>query len=250
MKVTYIQHSGFSVELNDVVLVFDYYKGTIPEFAKEKQIIVFSSHKHHDHFCLDIFSLAKKYENITYVLSKDTRMSDNYMVNHEIPLELKDNIIYVQKNSTTELNLLSGKKMNIETLTSTDEGVAFLLTLSHEIEPEEKQVIYHAGDLNWWSWQGESQEEYEEMTSRFLAEMKKLEGKEIGVAFVPLDPRQEDRFWWGFDCFMKTTRTSKVFPMHCWEDYSVIEKLKDKDCSEEYRDAIVTITKPGEEFYL
>lgn len=250
MKITYIQHSGFAMELEDVVFVFDYYKGTMPKFPKDKQVIVFSSHKHHDHFCHDIFDLADTYENVSYVLSKDIRMSDQYMINHGIPLELKERITYVPKNAMMDMTLLSKKSLKIETLTSTDEGVAFLLTLDQESETKNGLVIYHAGDLNWWSWQGESQEEYEDMTARFVTEMKKLEGKEIDIAFVPLDPRQEDRYWWGFDYFMKSTKTTKVFPMHCWEDYSIIGKLKDKDCSKDYRDAIVTITKPGEEFII
>ena len=38
--------------------------------------------------------------------------------------------------------------VRIRTLKSTDEGVAFL------VEAEGKS-IYHAGDLNWWYWEGE-----------------------------------------------------------------------------------------------
>ena len=50
MKVTYIQHSGFMVELEECVLVFDYYKGLLPSVSKDKKLYVFSSHHHHDHF--------------------------------------------------------------------------------------------------------------------------------------------------------------------------------------------------------
>ena len=34
MKVTYIEHSCFSVELDNSILLFDYYKGEIPDFDK------------------------------------------------------------------------------------------------------------------------------------------------------------------------------------------------------------------------
>lgn len=34
VKVTYIEHSCFSVELDNSILLFDYYKGEIPDFDK------------------------------------------------------------------------------------------------------------------------------------------------------------------------------------------------------------------------
>lgn len=38
--------------------------------------------------------------------------------------------------------------MTVETLPSTDEGVAWFVTA-------EGKFIFHAGDLNWWHWEGE-----------------------------------------------------------------------------------------------
>lgn len=38
MKVTFIEHSGFSVEMSETVILFDYYKGTIPEFPTNKNL--------------------------------------------------------------------------------------------------------------------------------------------------------------------------------------------------------------------
>ena len=71
MKVTFIEHSGFCVELEKTVLIFDYYKGEFPEMPREKEIYVFSSHSHPDHFCQKIFELEKKYPNVKYILSDD-----------------------------------------------------------------------------------------------------------------------------------------------------------------------------------
>ena len=34
IKVTYLGHSGFLAELEDVCLLFDYYKGELPEDRK------------------------------------------------------------------------------------------------------------------------------------------------------------------------------------------------------------------------
>lgn len=40
MKVTFIEHSGFCVELDRTVLLFDYYKGAFPEIPKDKELYV------------------------------------------------------------------------------------------------------------------------------------------------------------------------------------------------------------------
>ena len=40
MKVTFIDHSGYLVELEKTVLLFDYEKGTIPEISGKKMVCV------------------------------------------------------------------------------------------------------------------------------------------------------------------------------------------------------------------
>ena len=50
MKITYIHHSSFSVETEKATLLFDYYAGPLPAFAKDRPLIVFASHFHADHF--------------------------------------------------------------------------------------------------------------------------------------------------------------------------------------------------------
>ena len=72
MTVTYLYHSGFVVEFDDIVLVFDYYKGELRETVRGKKLYVFSSHYHKDHFQYKVFDWALEYD-ATYVLSKDIR---------------------------------------------------------------------------------------------------------------------------------------------------------------------------------
>ena len=70
MNVTYIGHSGFSVDFADVMLVFDYWAGdiTIPD---DKPVYVFASHAHHDHFNEEIFGWERSGVDICYILSDD-----------------------------------------------------------------------------------------------------------------------------------------------------------------------------------
>jgi L-ascorbate metabolism protein UlaG (beta-lactamase superfamily) len=257
MKITYIYHSCFSVETEDAVMLFDYYKGTIPQFDTNKHIFVFASHKHQDHFNMCIFDLVKTYPYITFILSDDIQMNEAYMNRKNIPEISRQHILSIGKNESITLPIrkvsdenpdllaANGKNLNllIETLASTDEGVAFIVTLNNK-------VIYHAGDLNWWSWDGETTEEYTDMTNRFQNELAKIKDRKFDIAFIPLDPRQEDRFWWGFDYFMKTTQTKFAFPMHFWKDYSIISKLKNMEKAKEYNDKIIDIKEEGQIFNL
>lgn len=233
MQITYINHSSFSIELEQHVLLFDYFSpdktrslAGIPEFQKDKQIIVFVSHKHHDHLDYEIFLLAEQYPSVSFLVSKDARMTEAFQERRQIPKKARQNIRYAGADETL---LLGGVK--VETLKSTDAGVAFLVTC-------EGKCFYHAGDLNWWSWSGETEQQNKEMEKAFQTEIKKIEGREFDAAFLPLDPRQEERFYWGFDYFMQHTRTHQAYPMHFWNDVTVIERLKALECSVQYRDKI------------
>ena len=106
----------------------------------------------------------------------------------------------------------------VETLKSTDEGVAFLVTVN-------ETVLYHAGDLNWWLWKGEDKGWLGNMTANFKREIARIAGRRIDLAFLPLDDRQGDYFYKGMDWFLRSCRVRYAFPMHFWEDGSVVRRL-------------------------
>lgn len=189
MKITYLDHSGFAVEYKKYVLIFDWYKGKLPEFDSEKEIYVFSSHSHYDHFDRKIFELENIYPNVRYVLSADIT---------EKPVPSKVWFVIADKEYRIG-------NLKVQTLHSTDAGVAFLVYV-------DDRIIYHAGDLNWWHWEEESEYYNEQMRMDYQKEIHKLKNIRIDVAFVPLDPRQEEQYYWGLDYFMKHTDTELVFP--------------------------------------
>ena len=230
MKITYIEHSCFSVELDNVILLFDYFKGELPAFDKEKIIYVFSSHNHHDHFDMSIFQLLKGYPNVRYILSRDIKrkFGRKFFNSHGVDDEIYEKIEFIGSNQ-----ILETLDLKIETLNSTDEGVAFIVTA-------DGKTIYHAGDLNLWAWNHKDESNNENMREKYEKEIGKIKDRHFDAAFVVLDPRQEERFYLGFDYFMKNTDTDKVYPMHFWNDSSVIERLKGMDCSEIYRDKIIS----------
>lgn len=244
MKVTYIHHSSFLVELSGVSLLFDYYSGVLPEISKEKPLIVFASHFHGDHYDPVIFKLAQERENCFYVLSDDIRKNRK----KDIPEELFSKIHFVKpeqkfsmsyRNSVSEPGADIG--IEIETFRSTDEGVAFWLCC-------EGKTLYHAGDLNNWWWEGEEKAWNHNMAANYSRELDKMAGRVADAAFIPLDPRLEQWFYLGMDQFMKKSDAKVIFSMHFWGDYDIIKKMKEHPCSEAYREKIIEIHKESEEF--
>ena len=115
MTVTYIGHSGFLLETEDAYFLFDYFEGTIPELKNNKSIIVFSSHRHHDHFNPEIFELIKIYPDIRYVLSYDIPLKRHLKKYESQGIDLAKNILITKKNIETMLKLPNGKDLKIST---------------------------------------------------------------------------------------------------------------------------------------
>ncbi len=226
IKVTYLGHSGFLAELEDAYLLFDYYKGELPEMDPDKKMAVFVSHSHYDHFGKDVFRLRDLFKQIRFILSDD------------VPAQEETDVIFVRPNECREV-----LGLDITTLRSNDEGVAFLVKYKN-------RTIYHAGDLNWWHWAGEPDAYNTKMRRSYQSEINKLQKEKIDVAFVPVDPRLGEQYCWGLDCFMKRTETAKVFPMHFWETYDIFDRLFLEKCTEDYQDKIVRIDREGQSFLL
>lgn len=235
MKITYIHHSSFSVETEKATLLFDYYAGPLPAFAEDRPLIVFASHFHADHFSPVVFELAGHKGGAQYILSHDIRPG-------KVPKELRERTRFVKAGETFELAYAQGEAaMRIETLRSTDEGVAFWISC-------DGKEIYHAGDLNNWWWEGEDKAWNHNMAANYKKEMEKLAGRTADAAFIPLDPRLEDWFYLGMEGFMEKADARAIFPMHFWKDYSVIERMKRHPASAGWRDRIVDIREEGEVF--
>ena len=76
MTLTYIFHSGFVLETEQSILVFDYWldpSGVMDGVLRsEKPMYVFSSHFHEDHFTKDIFEWKKQREGVTYMSGRSS----------------------------------------------------------------------------------------------------------------------------------------------------------------------------------
>ena len=227
MKITYIQHSGFAVELDDRVLIFDYYRGALPEFDREKEVWVFASHAHYDHFQPCIFAWAERFPRIFYVLSSDIRIPGRDVCRMRPGQQICAGT--------------DGGRIRVEALRSTYEGVAFLVRTK-------ERTIYHAGDLNWWHWEEASDRYNALMEKAYKKEIGKLAGVHIDAAFVPVDPRLGAQYHWGLDWFMRQTDTDLVFPMHMQGRYDLYDRLMEEPVAAGYRGKIAHITGEGQVF--
>ena len=77
-----------------------------------------------------------------------------------------------------------------------------------------------------------------------------IKEKSIDVAFLPLDSRQGNFYYLGFDYFMRNTNTNLAFPMHFWRTYSLSQKLKNSPYATSYKDKIIDINSEGETFNI
>lgn len=233
MKITYLGHSGFLAETEEHYLLFDYYTGKLPVFLPEKKLTVFVSHSHQDHYNKEIFALqdgrggglgksgsvsagdgarpGDAGSGITYVLSKDIRRGRAQEL-----VSAENELLSAKAHETYRLY---GDRMVVETLRSTDIGVAYLVTVA---EDGKKYSFYHAGDLNLWKWVGESKAHNNNMEANFRREMERIRGRHFDIAFVPLDPRQESFAFDGMDLFLETADADVVFPMHFWKQPGII----------------------------
>lgn len=205
MKITYLHHNGFVVELNENILVFDYYtehgkyENFNPNDYSNKKITVFTSHRHGDHFDERI----KTWDNVQYVTSFDVTPFHS------------DRSLVAEANKNYSFN-----DLEISTYLSNDEGVAFLVTV-------ENKIIYHSGDLNWWNWEGESKEFRDGIESSFKKEVNELIGIHIDVAFLPVDLRLQDSAFLCCEYFIEYINPKNIFPMHFWNDFTASKKVQE-----------------------
>lgn len=219
MKVTYLYNSGFLVELENHILLFDYYQGTIPDLNPSKPLYVFVSHSHYDHYNPTIYNL--NHPNITYIIDHE--------INNKGIKVLPNKHYYVDD-------------LNIHTLLSSDKGVAFIIEIGNK-------RIYHAGDLHWWHWIGEPDSDNNYQANTFKNEINKIKDLNFDLMMIPLDPRLEDSMHWGMDYILSHVKATYVLPMHFTDSPKKMLESIDNEPLCRYNN-IIKIHNEGEIFIL
>lgn len=212
--IYYIYHSGFAVELEKNILIFDFYKFNenkkveknffIDNFLKKnnKKIYIFSSHSHYDHFNKEIFKWLEINEDIKYILSDDIKTYKH------------KNFYFTREGKDFKLD-----DLEILTFGSTDLGSSFYVNV-------ENKNIFHSGDLHFWHWEDDTLEEQKTMYEKYISIVRQIKGlASIDYAFVPIDPRLGVNTFEGAEIFYKELKPKVIIPMHFSEDYSKMNEL-------------------------
>jgi L-ascorbate metabolism protein UlaG (beta-lactamase superfamily) len=236
-KIYYIYHSGFAIKTKNHFLIFDYYKNPktndatsqmaallSPKNIKDmKNVFVFSTHSHADHFNSSILDWENYNSDIQYILSSDIEADKN-----------KSNYNFIEEGEEK-----SFEDIYVKAYGSTDIGISFLVKV-------DGLIIFHAGDLNWWHWKEDSLEEKSLAESSFKAHIERLKiEKPIDIAFFPVDPRLEEFYHIGGEHFAKEIQPKLLIPMHFGDDFSITKKFVDK--MENYETKVVEIEHSGQE---
>ena len=241
MKVTYLEHSGFVIEDGKRAYVFDYWKdpaGVIDTLAEQGyELHVFVSHIHHDHYVKSIFKYLPYIHSVWYhedvpalrdacqqaqeiVNSNKTDDGPNVIVNRIKQGYSNQGQNITEEHLTEEVvqqvfslhSMKVGDTVESDNLTvtmfgSTDEGGSFLVdTGVHR--------IFHAGDLNWWHWSGDTPENIAEAKALKEKEFAPLTGLSVDIMMFPVDARLEVAREWGALEVLGIMNTKLFIPMH------------------------------------
>lgn len=228
MRAVFLDHSGFLVELPSVTLLFDWWKGQLPPLRQDVPLLVFSSHWHEDHFSPEIFSLDAE----AFLLGE---LSPDWLRRKGVADAQIEKSISLSGYDTA--SPLPG--VTVETLPSTDEGVAFLVTA-------DGTTVFHAGDLNWWHWEGEPDPWNPDMAAAFRQYCMPLRGRHIDLAMLPLDPRLKEDGFRGPHHFLTLARIRRFLPMHQWGNFSFTDQFL--ACYPEFTEITVPVREKGQIF--
>lgn len=231
IRATFLGHSGFLAELDSACLLFDWSEGKLPPLP-EKPLLVFASHRHQDHFQPKIFMLDDGSREVSFFLGSDLRLTESRKQRWNIPPKTAAHCHVLKGGQTAHIG-----SVTVETLTSTDEGAAFLVAC-------DGHAVYHAGDLNWWHWEGEDPAWNRNMEANFKRCIEPLRGRHIDLAFAPLDPRQENAAHWGFRYLLELADIAHIVPMHQWKNPQPTQDF----CAEhpQFASTVAPLETPGQ----
>lgn len=253
MKVTFLTHSAFLLEWDAFYMLFDCcftdpYASLLPQLDAQKPLLVFSSHRHEDHFDPKIFALAEQYPLTRYFLSRDINFSDKRRAEFGVTDELMERITLVRPDNGIEAEV-AGEKISVRTVKSTDIGVAFLVKA-------EGKLVYHAGDLNRWHWTEEGEEYCAKMAASYTRAIEKLAAAAaeempsplLTAAMIPFDTRLQDGYALGATELLAALGAKHIFPMHMWNHFEFIERFRAEH--PEYAEATAKITANYQTFEI
>lgn len=220
-SLTYIYHDCFLFLSKELAIVFDFWKDPIsesqeiPDFVRDLPdnlpLYVFVSHFHKDHFNPDIFKWSRIHPSIRYIISRDVARSIRHKLNPS-SIYRGEKIDASKVTVLAKPDIFSDSLITVNAFGSTDVGNSYAVTLKSC-----GLILFHAGDLNCWTWRDESTpEEIASAEKAFLSELKPI--REVFPAFdfamFPVDSRIGTGYDEGARTFIEKFDVKRFFPMH------------------------------------
>lgn len=193
----FLHHSGFMLELETMILVFDYYLDPLKRLEDrlektDKPVYFFVSHVHGDHFNRAIRKFEKR--------------ASGYFLHRDCHLALADESLLHEMDVGETVN---EGPLSVHMYGSTDAGGSYMVEA-------EGLTIFHAGDLNWWHWAGEGDSENREARDWFFRELSCIKEKEVDIAMLPVDARQQAAREWSVKAYLSHFSAGLLIPMHAF----------------------------------
>ena len=139
LRITYVHHDCFLVDIGPRVLLFDYperahrpatAEALVTEALRGRNAVIFASHSHDDHFSMEILKFRETAASAHYILSYDVAE-----MHPELDPEFEAEMQGVSIVEPDEFYHVEG--FVLRCFESTDLGVGFLLEL------EGKRIYFH-----------------------------------------------------------------------------------------------------------
>ncbi len=243
-QLFYLNHSGFVLELERAVLVFDYFTDPASVLSRyeesAKSFFFFVSHAHYDHWNSDIFHFSPPGRRF-FFLEEGCELPD-----FSFQEAREDERIYKVKPGFCEENeaMAEAGLRRVRAMGSTDEGVSFLIDT-------EDGIVFHSGDLNFWDWEAPGEVD-KAMEAAYRTELERVAeaagGKKLWLTMLPVDQRLGEKAFAGAMVFFEYFKTDYFVPDHLNGGFDLPGKLAGK-VPEGAAEVLPMIT-PGQHYRL
>lgn len=214
-RITAIFHNCFFVQVDGHTLLFDYpARNYLPEAAAQtaaslladRDLTVFVSHSHDDHFDPDILTATSGARHRRFVVSDD--VADLHGD------RLPQDAVVMEPDSQCQIDAIT-----VVALESNDLGVAYRIEVGG-------LSIYFGGDLALWDWPGHSAAAHRAVGMSWRRTLKRLGEHPLDIAFSNMDPRLESLA--GAPDFVATLSPRLFVPMHLGGHTEYIDRVADR----------------------
>ena len=207
MKITFIGHSGFTIESDDglLTLIFDYYidhSGVLGAIlARAQSIYVFVSHSHRDHLSYDIFEWRHQFPVTRYIIANECRRK----LKRAIDLDsLPVTFLHHDEDWNDE-------RIHVHAFNSTDVGISFMVDM-------DGKRIFHAGDYTCWDMAENDESSSRKAKGDFHVILRSIAqySQAIDVVMMPVVPNIGGDYTYGARELLKAVKCDLFIPMHTW----------------------------------